>query len=149
MIKFYRVNERYGEFSNFAPYPVKLNGKEWPTSEHYFQAQKFAGTEYEEEIRLIEFPMVAARMGRTRSLPLREDWEQVKDDVMYEVVKAKFTQHLNLRSLLLSTDDAKLIEHTKNDNYWADGGDGSGKNMLGKILMRVREELREEAKSDR
>ena len=49
-ILFYRVNEPYGEFSNFAPYPFELKGKSWPTSEHYFQAQKFAGTEHEEAV---------------------------------------------------------------------------------------------------
>lgn len=145
VIKFYKVSEEYGELSNFAPFPIKLNGKEWPTSEHYFQAQKFAGTEHEEEIRLTKSPMIAARMGRARSRPLRKDWEEAKDEIMYQAVKAKFTQHLNLRSLLLSTGDAEIIEHTKNDSYWADGGDGSGRNMLGKILMRVREKLREQA----
>lgn len=141
-IRFYKVNEAYGEFSNFAPYPITLKGKTWPTSEHYFQAQKFTGTEREEEIRLAARAMIAARMGRGRDWKLRDDWEQVKDDIMREAVRAKFTQHPQLRSLLLATGDAEIIEHTTNDNYWADGGDGSGKNMLGRILMEVREELR-------
>jgi hypothetical protein len=60
---------------------------------------------------------------------------------MYEVVQAKFTQHEELKVLLLSTGTATLIEHTENDDYWGDGGDGSGKNKLGKILMQLREEL--------
>ena len=47
-IVFYRVSEPYGEFSNFSPHPIKLKGLTWPTSEHYFQAQKFVGTEHEE-----------------------------------------------------------------------------------------------------
>ncbi len=63
---------------------------------------------------------------------------------MYEAAKAKFTQHDDLRELLLKTGDAKLIEHTENDCYWGDGGDGSGKNRLGHILMRVRKELQNE-----
>ena len=112
------------------------------TSEHYVQAQKVPGTEHEEEIRNASGPGEAARMGRQRSRPLRPDWEQVKDDIMREVVLAKFTQHDDLRRALLDTGDAELIEHTANDAYWADGGDGSGKNMLGKILMEVREQLR-------
>ncbi len=86
--------------------------------------------------------MIAARMGRSRKRPLRKDWEAVKDAIMYEAVLAKFTQHTDLRELLLATGDAKLVEHTENDAYWGDGGDGSGKNRLGRILMRVREELR-------
>ena len=141
VIKFYSTKEEYGFFSNFAAYPIKLKGKVWPTSEHYFQAQKFAGTEYEEQIRKESSPMIAARMGRDRKKKLRPDWEVVKDSIMREAVLAKFLQHPDLSEKLLATEDAILVEHTQNDNYWADGGDGSGKNMLGKILMSVREEL--------
>ena len=63
---------------------------------------------------------------------------------MYEAVLSKFTQHEHLRQILLSTYDARLVEHTSKDNYWGDGGDGSGKNVLGQILMQVREELNNE-----
>ena len=143
-ILFYRVNGPYGEFSNFSPHPFELKGKVWPTSEHYFQAQKFAGTEHEETVRLANSPMVAARMGRSRERPLRLDWETVKDDIMREALRAKFTQHPQLRSLLLSTGNVELIEHTKNDNYWADGGDGRGKNRLGQLLVELRAQLRRE-----
>jgi ribA/ribD-fused uncharacterized protein len=61
---------------------------------------------------------------------------------MRTAVRAKFNQHDNLRELLFSTGDAKLVEHTERDDYWGDGGDGQGKNMLGRILMEVRSELR-------
>jgi ribA/ribD-fused uncharacterized protein len=141
VINFYSVSDEHGHFSNFAPYPVRLKGKVWPTSEHYFQAQKFVDTEHEEAIRKARSPMIAARMGRDRKKPLRPDWESVKDDVMREAVRAKFTQHPELRDVLLATGEAKLVEHTSNDSYWGDGGDGSGKNMLGRILMEVRTEL--------
>ncbi len=60
---------------------------------------------------------------------------------MFKAVRAKFTQHPDLRARLLATGNAELVEHTKNDAYWGDGGDGTGENMLGKILMKVREEL--------
>jgi ribA/ribD-fused uncharacterized protein len=142
-IKFYRTKDTYGCFSNFARYPIELKNQTWPTSEHYFQAQKFAGTVYEEEIRFAHSPSIAAQMGRDRNKPLRPDWETVKDDVMREAVFAKFSQHPEIREILLNTGDSVLVEHTKNDRYWADGGDGSGKNMLGKILMETREKLRE------
>lgn len=143
VIRFYAVGDEYGCFSNFSPHPIKLKGKTWPTSEHYFQAQKFAGTPDEEEVRQAKSPMVAARMGRSRKRPLRKDWEGVKDSIMHEAVLAKFTQHADLRETLLGTGEAKLVEHTENDAYWGDGGDGSGKNRLGQILMRVREDLRQ------
>lgn len=141
-IKFYRTGDEYGEFSNFSKHRVFLNERLWPTTEHYFQAQKFAGTEHDEAVRMAPTAKGAAEMGRDRKRPLRPDWETVKDDVMREAVRAKFTQHEELRDVLLGTGDAELIEHTANDNYWADGGDGSGLNMLGKILMEIREELR-------
>ena len=129
-------------FGNFSAHPIELKGLVWPTSEHYFQAQKFAGTEHEEGIRHARSPMIVARMGRSRERPLRPDWETVKDDIMRGALQTKFKQHPSLRSLLLQTGDAELIEHTKNDRYWADGGDGSGKNRLGHLLMELRENLR-------
>ncbi len=141
-IKFYLTGDAYGGFSNFAAFPIRLKDVVWSTTEHYFQAQKFAGTAHEEEVRLAESPMIAARMGRERARPLRADWESVKDDIMREAVLAKFEQHADLRDLLISTGDAELIEHTKNDAYWGDGGDGSGKNLLGRILMEVRQRLK-------
>jgi ribA/ribD-fused uncharacterized protein len=144
-INFYQVSAPYGEFSNFSAHPIRLKGRTWPTTEHYFQAQKFPGTAHEEEIRLIKSPMIAARMGRDRKRPLRKDWEAVKEDIMREALQAKFTQHEELQKLLLSTGDAHLVEHTHNDSYWGDGGDGKGRNRLGALLVELREKLRKEA----
>lgn len=142
IIRFYRVGDDYGCFSNFAPYPIELDGARWPTSEHYFQAQKFADAAQQERIRGVASPMIAARMGRSHQLPLRADWEDVKDAIMRAAVRAKFTQHAEIRGILLSTGDAEIVEHTGNDAYWGDGGDGSGRNLLGRILMEIRAELR-------
>jgi ribA/ribD-fused uncharacterized protein len=137
-ILFYSARGDCGFLSNFYPAPFMLDGKQWPTSEHYFQAQKFAGTSHEEAIRLTPSPMVAARMGRSRKHPLRPDWERVKDDVMREALWAKFSQNVDLAEKLLATGDTRLIEHTPKDRYWADGGDGSGLNRLGQLLMETR-----------
>lgn len=138
-IKFYKVNDLFGCFSNFAPFPVFIDGKLWPTSEHYFQAQKFHGSEFEEAIRKEPSPMKAALMGRDRKKQLRKDWDAIKDEVMYKAVQAKILQHETIRIELRNTLNAEIVEHTKNDNYWGDGGDGSGKNKLGKILMQIRD----------
>lgn len=147
-IKFYSVADEYGEFSNFAAYPIKIGKKTWPTTEHYFQAMKFKEKSEQEKIRKANSPMLAARMGRDRKKrKLRRDWESAKGNVMREAVTAKFTQHDELRELLLATGDAKIVEHTANDDYWGDGGDGKGRNMLGRILMDVRAKLREEQDS--
>lgn len=141
-IYFYKINESYGAFSNFAHYGFELEGKWWMTSEHYFQAQKFQGTPYEEVVRLLDNPMKAAQMGRQRSLPLRADWEAVKDDVMRKAVFAKFTQNEALKKLLLATGTEEIIEKTTDDYYWGCGKKGNGKNKLGIILMELRETLK-------
>jgi ribA/ribD-fused uncharacterized protein len=143
-ILFYGVADEYGAFSNFAPYAVTLRGKRWPTSEHYFQAQKFEDPKVREGIRTVKSPMEAARRGRDRRNKIRRDWDSARVGVMREVLRAKFTQHEELRTLLLATGDAEIVEHTENDDFWGDGGDGSGRNMLGRLLMELRSELRGE-----
>ena len=140
-IKFHSVGAAYGEFSNFAQFPIKLKGKIWPSTEHYFQAQKFAGTSQETAIQNAASPIKAAEMGRNRKIRIRPNWDNVKDNVMHEATRAKFSQHADLKAMLLATGDAKIVEHTDTDAYWGDGGDGKGLNKLGKILMRVREEF--------
>ncbi len=78
-------------------------------------------------------------MGRNRDFPLRKGWESMKDEVMLKAIRAKVEQHSEVKEMLLSTENAILVEHTENDHYWGDGGDGSEKNRLGKILMKVRD----------
>ena len=65
-IKFYSVGDEYGEFSNFSPFPISIDGVTWPTSEHYFQAQKFLNADYQEKIRMTNSPMQVAKLGRSR-----------------------------------------------------------------------------------
>ena len=141
VIYFHGTRAEYGFLSNFWPAPITLDGRVWRTSEHYFQGQKFAGAPDEEAIRLTPSPMIAARMGRSRRRPLRSDWETVKEQVMLEALRAKFTQHEDLRAALLATGSARLVERTRRDAYWGDGG-GHGLNRLGALLEQARDELR-------
>jgi ribA/ribD-fused uncharacterized protein len=67
-ITFYSTKDSYGEFSNFSKHPFELDGLMWPTSEHYFQAQKFEDKAYQEKIRTTASPMIAARLGRSRKI---------------------------------------------------------------------------------
>lgn len=120
-IKFYKVNDDYGFMSNFAPYSFSDGSRIWPTSEHYFQAQKFLVPQIQEKIRQIASPMDAALEGRNRQNPLRPDWEEVKDEVMLQALRMKFSQNPEIAKELLATGDAIIIEHTRNDAYWADG----------------------------
>lgn len=138
---FYSTKDEYGFFSNFSAHPFMLDGKHWPTTEHYFQAQKFKDEQYKEKIRTTNSPMIAARLGRSRKVPIRSDWESVKDDVMRRAVTAKFAAHEEIRRELLDTAGRKIIEKTTKDHYWGCGTSGAGKNKLGLILMEVRDQL--------
>ena len=71
-----------------------------------------------------------------------ENWNNIKVDRMREVLKEKFRQHTDLKEKLLATGDAILIEESKSDAFWGTGKKGNGKNMLGKLLIAVREEIR-------
>jgi ribA/ribD-fused uncharacterized protein len=158
----------YGR-SESKQFMLNIGGSEYQTVEHFFQASKFTALpdnipamRYAEIIRNSSTPNIAKVLAgqkvgggypwRTKlntviaqylaeGVVLRPDWEAVKDDVMYEAVKCKFLQNPRLADMLLATGDKHLIEHTKRDAYWGDAGDGSGKNKLGQILMKVREEL--------
>lgn len=144
-VYFYSTRDKYGCFSNFSRHGFELDGKYWKTSEHYFQAMKFEGTKYEDKVREARSPKEAATLGRRRDFPLRKDWESIKDDVMRKAVLKKFQTHDEIRQTLLDTGDEHLVENAPGDYYWGCGKDGTGKNMLGIILMEVRSQLSESA----
>ncbi|MEA5472277.1 NADAR family protein [Spirulina sp. 06S082] len=143
-IYFYSTRDKsYGGFSNFSPHGFELDGVWWRTSEHYFQAQKFAGTSHVEVIRGAKTPKDAARMGRDRQRPLRQDWETVKEEIMKKALLQKFSSHPDICETLLSTGEEEIVENSPIDYYWGCGKDGSGKNRLGILLMEVRSILRD------
>ncbi|HEX8602338.1 MAG TPA: NADAR family protein, partial [Pseudoduganella sp.] len=137
-ICFYETDKAYGCLSNFSRHAIELEGVSWPTSEHYFQAQKFTKQPDIDAVLKAPTPFVAAQIGRERDRSFRQDWEDIRDEVMFRVLVAKFTQHADLNEILLSTQGAGLVERTGNDRYWGDGGDGTGRNMLGHLLENVR-----------
>lgn len=142
-IYFYAQTDAYSEFSNFAPFGVSMDGVWWRTVEHYFQAQKFHDAAYRERIRVSSKPKDAKALGMTRKIPIRDDWETVKEQIMLDAVRKKFETHEGPRTLLLATRDLPIVENAPMDAFWGCGPDGSGLNKLGRILMQVREELRE------
>jgi ribA/ribD-fused uncharacterized protein len=142
-IYFFRADEvPYGCFANFSAHGFDLDGHGWPTAEHYYQAQKFVGTPHADLIRNAPSPRRAADMGREPSAPRRSDWPQIKDDVMLRAVRAKFTANADILAVLLGSGDEDIVEDSPSDYYWGRGADGTGRNMLGRILMHVRAELR-------
>ena len=144
-IYFYKADQPYGCFSNFSPHQIIIDGKEWPTVEHYYQAHKLLGTPDEplmEVIRHLPTPEQAAATGRDRDRIIRPDWSTAKREVMWEAVLTKFLTHKDVQKALLETGEELLIEDSPRDYYWGRGKDGSGENQLGKMLMEVRNYLR-------
>ena len=141
-IHFYSQSATYREFSNFAPFPIALDGEHWPTSEHYYQAQKFTDRDLQAKIRKAEKPIIAKELADKHRDRIRPDWDAIKDGVMYRAVRRKFELHASLRELLLATGDAPIIEAAPNDYYWGEGREGTGQNKLGQIIARIRAELR-------
>jgi len=146
-IRFHRLTDDYGCFTNFARYPIVFDGLVWPTTEHCFQAQKFRDPEYAERIRCAVSPSLAARLGRCREVALRDGWDRVRDLVMRSVVTAKFLQHPDLAGRLLATGDRQLVEDTPGEMHWGDGGGRGGLNVNGRILMDIRRQIRQSVES--
>ena len=125
--------------SNFYPAPLVWEGKRWPTAEHAYQAAKCRRADHSRLILEAPSPGAAKRLGG--KIELRADWDEVKERVMLSIVRAKF-ENAYLRRRLIATGDAELIE----GNYWGDRFwgvcRGEGENRLGKILMKVRTEIR-------
>lgn len=127
----------YHFLSNFYVATVKDEfGTVWPTSEHMFQAHKTFNLDERAAMTLMPTPGQAKRLGR--KLTLRPDWEDIKVQIMWDVVSRKFNQHEDLQALLVSTEPHKLIEgNTWGDTYWG-VCNGVGQNHLGRLLMGLR-----------
>jgi hypothetical protein len=131
---------KYRFLSNFWPAKVFLDGFQYPTVEHAYQAAKTFDLKKREEIRNADKPGLAKRLGKKVSI--RKDWEKIKISIMYNLVKQKFFNNSILKESLLSTGDEELIEgHTWNDTFWGICN-GVGQNNLGKILMKIRNEIK-------
>lgn len=141
MKKIDRFKDDYFFLSNFYEVPVEYDGLKYGSSESAFQAQKC-----EFPAKRVEFqnlnPSKSKALGR--KVTLREDWDEVKNRVMLEIVRNKFKQNPELKEKLIATGDAYLEE----GNWWGDKTwgvcNGVGENRLGKILMKVRDELKNE-----
>jgi len=141
--------DEYRWLSNFWKCNVRWSEIDFPSSEHAYQAAKFDDTETRELISFADTPGKAKRMGSfaecNSGASFRENWPEVRFDVMYEIVKAKFVQNPYLTLQLLDTGNAELIEENRwGDTYWGTYK-GKGENNLGKILMQVRDIIHKEA----
>ncbi len=131
---------QYRFLSNFYQSVVRMDGVDYPTVEHAFQAAKNPSAAYRERVASAREPGHAKRLGRM--VMLRADWEHVKLDVMLALLRIKFYRGGDLADRLLATGDHELVEgNTWGDAYWG-VCNGVGENHLGKLLMQVRGELR-------
>jgi len=138
-IYFWTRHDSHGYCSNFYRSPIEIDGKVYPTVEHWYQASKTPVPDEHEMIRSLPTPRQAKFAGY--HVALRPDWEEVKEEVMLVGLRAKFTQYLDLKLTLISTGDAALHENSPWDKYWG-YAKGKGQDRLGILLMQVREELK-------
>lgn len=146
-IYFCRLHEPFGLLSNFAPTPFRFidkYGRElyFQTNEHFYQYHKAF---YEPDANLIlnaKTPYEAAKIGR--SCEIVQNWDRYKDSVMYIGLMLKFGQNKNCRNELFSTKDYIIAELSKKDFYWGTSLEREGNNVLGKLLMKVREHYKQE-----
>jgi ribA/ribD-fused uncharacterized protein len=146
-IRFYLpIEVPYGALSNYYPRPLLFDGSTYPSSEHAYQAAKARRPVVREWIAEAPTPMLAAAAGdRLPDEEVASGWTSRQVPLMQAILLAKFTQHADLRTLLVSTGDALLIESALEDNatnrFWSKVG-GEGMNMLGRLLMELRSALR-------
>ena len=154
---YHRDRQSFGFLSNFHVSPIVVDGETWPSSEHYYQAQKSLQSEYRDQLRAAYSPGHAKRLAADPALPrkrsgqswfrrngvsIRADWQEVKLQVMRNAVRAKFSQNSELSQRLLATGAAELLEDSESDSYWGSGNKDEGLNWLGRVLMEVRAELK-------
>jgi ribA/ribD-fused uncharacterized protein len=149
VVRFHDVNEvPFGIFSILSPHPITVRHVSYPSAHHFFLCERFKGTGVEVEIRnatsLWEVDR-QVRRGEAAGLQ-REDWDRIKADVMLLAIYYKFRQNSDALAVLLQTGTKTLVDHSPTDNYWGDGGDGTGKNLLGVVLMSVRKRIVHEEK---
>ena len=134
------INEFKGDYAflnNFYEAPVEYRGRIYSNNEAAFQAQKTFDATLQQQFESLG-PIEARNLGK--SIPLRKDWEEVKDQIMYEICFAKFSQHPDLMDHLVYTGNRPLEEGNHwNDRYWGTVN-GVGENKLGQILMKIRED---------
>lgn len=136
-IKYFDGTE-YEFLSNFYPSSIEYKEQIWPTVEHAYQAEKFTDEEYRQEIHNATSPGHAKWLGQRGNI--RTDWEEIKIDIMENLLRLKFTIS-ELRQKLIDTGNATLTEgNTWGDRFWGECPLGIGQNWLGRLLMKIRRE---------
>lgn len=147
-IYFYRATGKYGFLSNLFKKTLIFEDREFSTGEHAYQYGKFKDETVREWAMVSPKPHLLSILAHGLfSWDIVENWSKIKVDRMYKVLRVKFSDE-ELRQKLLGTGDAMLIENSKTDPFWGNGKKGTGKNMLGLLLMKIREEIRKCSKCE-
>lgn len=134
----------YYIFSNFSSFAIEWKGCIYMTSEHVYQSEKFQDEKLKEEIRNQRSADAAFRLAQEyRKDHIRSDWDEVKVNIMNDIIREKVRQHPYIRKKLLDSGERELIEDSPKDAFWGWGPNKDGKNMLGKLWIGIREELKE------
>lgn len=144
-IQFYRSQDAYGWLSNFSDSPIIVDDETFPTVEHFYQASKFVNDDIRLVIQRASYPQEAKALAKLNKHKRLANWASQKEAVMYRGLQAKFGQNPVLQERLLNTGMRRLVERSPTDSYWGDGEDGQGQNRLGELLMKLREEFRNQA----
>lgn len=134
----------YEPLGTFSEHGFDLEGKHWPSVEHYYQAMKFTDEAYQETIRQAAHPKLARKLGRKKKVKIRSDWKKVREVVMTRGVYIKCRTHPEIAQTLLDTDERNLVENSQYDYFWGCGRDRRGVNAYGRVLKNVRAKLRQE-----
>jgi ribA/ribD-fused uncharacterized protein len=129
-------------FSNFSSFMVHWRGEDWLTSEHAYQAAKFTDEPTRSLVRNARSAHDAKKIARANYHKLRPDWQAVKLGTMEEIVRAKHEQHPYIQQKLLETGEALIVENSPKDSFWGRGPDWKGENHLGRLWMKLRDEMR-------
>jgi len=128
-------------FSNFPSFKLLWKGELWMTSEHAYHSEKFNDPVILEELKNTHSAHDAMKLAYSNKDKYRKDWNDIKLNVMKEILKAKVEQHPYVKKKLLESNNKELIENSWRDSYWGWGPNKNGENHLGKLWMEVRGEL--------
>lgn len=144
MIEFYKEFGELGYLANYSNHGFTKNGVFYKTVEHYYQSEKFDDPDIKNKIINADTPKEASNIGRDRNLKRIYDFKSIKNQVMFDGILEKFRQNRDIAYKLIETRNKKIAEATIDEYYWGIGKDKSGKNVIGDILVRVRERIKEE-----
>ena len=127
--------------SAFSKHPFSLEGAQWPSVAHYFEAMKFEAPAAQAAIRACEHPKAAQRLAHRHRREVRKDWDAVKEVYMARGVYRKCRDNDPAAAALVATGERPIVETSQYDYYWGCGRDTRGLNAYGKVLMGVRARL--------